>query len=876
MSPGGRGRRLRFDDAERRLELGVHELLDLRPVEGDLRLSVAWGARARLAAGQELHQRWAAARTDAQEDFLAERSLTHRLIIHGWEVRIRGRLDGLSAEGGWWVVEELKSTTLPAAALGGARLSDLPAAARQVQLYLHLISAGADVGLALDRDRVVGRLVLRSLLDGSQRVLPVPPDPGMGPWLERLIAGRIADHEERLAHRARLRGRPVPLPHPMPRPGQEELIDACTAAFVTGQTLLAEAPTGHGKTAAALTAAVRRAVETGQRVFFATMRTTQQRMAEETAQRLAAGGLPLRALTLRAREKACLQPVLRCRPDACPYAAGFFDKVEAGGLRAAALVGPPGQPGQVGGAWLGALGRAHMVCPHGLGQELLDQVDVVIGDVNHVFDPMSRSAAIWAEPESWLVIIDEAHHLPERAMDWGSPRLPRGLIAAARAADPAGSSAHAPFQAFVDEVEAFVDGLLERAAGGGLVSAPLTEGLDRRELRALADRAEGLALDRALVWSAPLAADPVVAAPAQVDEAGPDEAPPEAALPPTDPWVELARALLRLRAAADRAGPETLLLARAEADEDGPAGLALLCRDPSALLGPAFAALGGAVCLSATLRPARFFADLLGLPPTHRALSLPSPFPPEHLRVAVLPQVSTEARRRARDRLATAALISEAIAAVPGNVAVFFPSFAMLEDLAPLLRPGPAVLLVQRADQRDGERAALLEALRGPGRHALLAVLGGGLAEGVDLPGDALLGAVIVSPGLPPPSPERRLLADWYEERFGAGRRYAYLVPGLTRVVQAAGRVIRGPEDRGVVFLLCQRFLRDELRALLPPTWTLLRGGRPGSLTAGLFSIEGAPDPLAGLALPPLPPDLGEPAPEPEATPARSEPGLAR
>ncbi|MFM2246000.1 MAG: hypothetical protein RL071_2074, partial [Pseudomonadota bacterium] len=171
---------------------------------------------------------------------------------------------------------------------------------------------------------------------------------------------------------------------------------------------------------------------------------------------------------------------------------------------------------------------------------------------------------------------------------------------------------------------------------------------------------------------------------------------------------------------------------------------------------------------------------------------------------------------------------------------------------------------------------ALLDALRGPGRHALLAVLGGGLAEGVDLPGDALIGAVIVSPGLPPPTAERRLLADWYEERFGAGRRYAYLVPGLTRVVQAAGRVIRGPEDRGVVFLLCQRFLRDELRALLPPAWTLLRGGRPGALTAGLFSTEGAPDPLDALALPPLPLGPAEPGEPPPGAAPRSEPGPAR
>lgn len=847
MSPGARGRptRLRFDDGERTLSLGVHQLLEVAPRRGDLRLSVAWGARQRMAAGQELHQRWAAERGRIDSAFAAEYTVQRRILVRGWEVSLSGRLDGLSQEGEHWVVEELKSSTLPGPALSQVRLADLPDWALQLQLYLYLLATGEVGGLRLERDRLVGRLVLCSLLDGSQRVLSVPADPGTGPWLLGLLDALIAEREERIDWAARRRGAPVPFPHAELRPGQAELLAAAEAALAAGDTLLVEAPTGHGKTAAALTAALRRAAITGQRVFFATMRTTQQRMAEQTLAALAAAGLPLRAVTLRAREKVCLNDHLACQPEACRFSRGFYDKVKAERLvrrafgaepepRAPALQGTPaGLPSPEA---VQELGAAAEVCPHGLAQELMRQADVVIGDMNHVFDPASRSAELWAEADNWLVVVDEAHHLPDRAMGYGSPTLSLALVDAALRADPPDSAPHRPFRAAAEDLRLWLEaGLRAGDPAEPLRASPVEDGLSAREVRALAERFEALALDRALLWAA-------------LDGLG-----------RPDPWVELARALLRLRAALERAGPETLCLWRRAAEEGAAPGLSLFCRDPSRVLGPAFAELGGAVCMSATLSPARFYVDLLGLEPARApALRLASPFLPEQLRVLVCPQVSTEHKRRARDRAATAALISEAALAVPGNVAVFFPSFQFLDDVAPLLQLGIRPVLRQRPDLEDEGRAAMLAALRGGGRQVLLAVLGGSFAEGVDLPGDALLGAIIVGPGLPPVTPERRLLEAWYEERFGEGRRYAWLVPGLSRVVQAAGRVVRRPEDRGAVVLIGRRFLLDEIRALLPADWSPLRAPRPAGPLRAHWPERGGLDALLGaLALPAPPADGG-------------------
>jgi len=202
-------------------------------------------------------------------------------------------------------------------------------------------------------------------------------------------------------------------------------------------------------------------------------------------------------------------------------------------------------------------------------------------------------------------------------------------------------------------------------------------------------------------------------------------------------------------------------------------------------------------------------------------VDLPWPFPPENCRVLLAPRVSTRFADRREHAPRTAALISQVVAATPGNVAVYFPSFAMLDDLLGRVDAGGRSLIVQRPSMRDDEREAALDALRDPqGSPAVLAaVLGGVFAEGIDLPRGALSTVLVIGPGLPPVGLERDLLRACFEARYGQGFRYASLVPGLTRVVQAAGRLIRGPEDVGCVVLVGARFRHREIAALLPPAW---------------------------------------------------------
>lgn len=831
---------LRFDDAQRTLELGVHDLIEAGPPSGSLTLQVAWSARARMRAGQEAHTAYQSAQAEVDRWFEAEVTIRHRVVVAGWEVLISGRIDGLTREGDLVVAEEIKSTALPAHRLEHTTAADYPGWTQQLQLYLHFLAAAGK--------EAIGRLVLVSLADGRRVVLPVAPDPELPAWLERQLAWIVAEHERRLEWLAQRRAaalRGIPFAHPTWRPGQQDLTRELTEELAQGRQVLLSAPTGYGKTAAALHAALDVAYRTDARVFFATARTTQQRMAEETLRAMARRGLPVRAVSIRAREKACLNEVVACRPDTCPYARDYYDKLrerdpisriwpeehDAFGQRREGSCGVPSADEVI------QICEVDEVCPFAVSLELAGRADVVIGDLNYVFDPAVRLELVGDQPGEWIVICDEVHHLPDRAMAYGSPELRLGPAQdAVEAMEP-----HPRLDVFreaVEQVVAFLEegvSIVPPGARDGEAAWPLDEGLSTREVRRLAEHFDGLALDYALAKLE-----------RPVFEAG-----------EADPWMDTARAVLRMRQAIERAGEETVVLWRREEARRRPrgggqmsllgggrggnragdqSGVKLLCREPGKLTGPLLAGLRAFVGMSATLEPAQFYQDVLALDAERaRPLSYPSPFPPEIRRVLVVPEVSTAWRDRRRDRRETARLISEAVRAVPGNVAVFFSSFAFRDDVLPLLEIPGRPLLVQERGMDERARTALLETLERGEDHVLLGVLGGIFSEGVDLPGRGLLAAVIVGPALPAATLERKLIQEWFQERWGEGFRYAWLVPGMGRVVQAAGRVVRAATDRGAVVLVGQRFRRRDYAAFFPPDWNPVRTRSPGEALAGFW-----------------------------------------
>ncbi|NWF45545.1 ATP-dependent DNA helicase [Hydrogenophaga sp. D2P1] len=588
--------------------------------------------------------------------------------------------------------------------------------------------------------------------------------------------------------------RALAFPFPEFRAGQRALAEAVYRAHAAGRVLMAQAPTGIGKTAATLFAALKAAPAQGlDKLFYLTARTTGRQLALDALARLGAAGqaparpvLPLRVLERVARDKACEHPDKACHGESCPLARGFYDRLPA--ARAAAA-----QAGWLDKAALRELALEHSVCPYYLGQEMLRWSDVAVGDVNHFFDLGAHWHGLTLE-HGWqsALLVDEAHNLIERARAMYSAQLdPMAFQALRRNAPPA-----------------------------------LKTGLDRlhRQWNALA---------REQVSEFTVLPEPPGAFNAALQqlcgEIGDHLAlhPQDAAGGTLQTWFFDA---LHFQRVAELHGDHSLCdLTRTPHPAPGTRVaqplISLRNLVPGPLLQDRWSAVRGATLFSATLAPMDYVADLLGLPAYTLRVDVPSPFAGEQLAVRVAPHIST----RWTDRLASLTPMADTMAAQfaaePGNYLAFFSSFDYLaQALDRLQQRHPAIpVWVQSRGMGEPEREAFIARFTDSGQGIGFAVLGGAFGEGIDLPGRRLIGAFIATLGLPQVNPANEQLKSRLQAKFGRGYDYAYLFPGVQRVVQAAGRVIRSEQDHGTVWLLDDRYARAEVRRLLPAWWVIDR-----------------------------------------------------
>ena len=769
----------RFDPSSRTLSLSVRDLVDAGLPSGHLVLDAPQSSRARAAAGQAAHRAFQDERSTQDAAFEAEVQLKHAFVVGGWTVELTGRVDGLLDLGGHVLVEEVKATALDVRALRRTRVEDWPAFTSQLEAYLWMLDKARGV-------RPLGRLVLVSLLDGSRHDLPVPYDPArLDRWVLRRVGRMIRLHTWRTAHDAARAAAPIRWPFTGRRSGQDGIAAAVREALTEGRPLLVQAPTGLGKTAAVLEGVLSHLAATGRSLLWATSRNTQQAQVLATLHRFRDRRVPLTTVGLRSREAACLNDAVTCRPDLCRFADRYVDKVDAARLVERALEAG-GLDGDTARAW----GAEHVVCPFQLLVDVAEHADAVVGDVNFVFRPRGGMRRLVGEEAAGqrVVVVDEAHQLPDRARDHRSPVL-RAATARAVLADD--DPALGPFHDVALGVLDLIDDAADAHDPTTRRDDEAVTRVDVARLKALARTVDGLALDHALLRASHPARG-------------------------RDPYPDLARAVLAAADALTDDDVPVVPIARLGAD----AALRLVCLDPSPFLGPQIRALGGFIGLSATLGPPERTRGLLGLPDDAPFVDVPSAFDAARRPVFVSARVSTRFKDRARDAPATGKLLSDALAAVPGHAAIYVSSFAVLDDLAGRLTLDGRDLLRQTPDMDDAARDALLARLTQRRPAVLMAVLGGIFAEGVDPPPGALRAVFVVGPGLPPVGLERDLLRDHHERRFGNGWLHASLVPGMVRVVQAAGRLVRRPEDRGAIVLIGRRFRWREHQALLPRDWT--------------------------------------------------------
>jgi len=825
------------------ITVAVRELVEFVLRRGDLGGERDFVGSGRALAGIRGHQRLQRARPVGYQK---EVRLTRDLAAGALVLRIQGRIDGLMETEEETFIEEIK--TVQGRWSGEAH----PLHWAQVKLY------GAIRAREHPRPRVVLQLTYLELETGKVtefRQQWTAPDleaffaETTAPYLEWV--GELQEWRQRRDHS--IRG--LLFPFAVYRPGQRPLAVAAYRALSRGQRLFLEAPTGIGKTISVLFPAVKTIAEGKfERIFYLTARTVGRTVAEKAFADLRQAGLLLRTLTLTAKDKICFRAGQLCDAAACPFALGYYDRLKPA-LRAVLA------SEEITRATLEDLGRRYEVCPFELSLEASHWVDAIICDYNYVFDPRAYLRRHFDdEAGDYAFLVDEAHNLVDRARDMFSadlttreiletrralkdhlPRCARALnkvcAALRKLHGPEPPSSDTP-PAPDEPPDLFEAGNLRFTAlssKGGEGEAASAVDIRGREARnsALGDSLSEPGMVG--LWEAeetgrqkPRSEDSKSAS-GLPDTLGPilDDALKEAETwlarnEPADFREALLELYFRLRAfrrTAELYDEHYALITQKEAG----VSVRLFCLDPSKLLREALDRGKASIFFSATLTPPEYYRELLGGKAGDPELRLSSPFPPANLAVLVQDRIRTQFKARADTLDDVARAIESFTAERSGNYLVYLPSYHYMTSVYERFqsrRPETRALL-QRPGMSEAERDDFLRAFSAAQRETLVgfAVMGGIFGEGIDLVGERLIGAIIVGVGLPQLCLERDLIRDYFQTRTGAGFDYAYTFPGMNRVLQAIGRVIRSETDRGAVLLIDTRFAEPRYRRLFPAWW---------------------------------------------------------
>ncbi|CAM3159992.1 Rad3-related DNA helicase [Pseudomonas gessardii] len=571
-------------------------------------------------------------------------------------------------------------------------------------------------------------------------------------------------------------------PHAGFRLGQRSLAESVYKAVSTGRCLMAQAPTGIGKTIGTVFPMLKAlAPQQLDKLYFLTAKTPGRQLALDAVQVLhASADLPLRVLELVARDKACEHLDKACHGDSCPLAKGFYDRLPAA-REAAAKVRLLDQRN------LREVALAHGVCPYYLSQEMARWCDMVVADYNYYFDFGALLFGL-AQLNQWrvAVLVDEAHNLVERGRAMYSADLDQFALKTLR--DTAPEPLQKPLQRLnrewnalhkeqVTAYQAYAskpDKLLQALA---LCTRAMGEYFNDHP-QALTGELQGFyfeALQFAKV--AELFNEQFIFDISQ-----------------RDPLAKRRFSRLSLRNVV-----------------------------PAEFIRPRLTAARSSVLFSATLSPRHYYADLLGLPADTAWVDVESPFAAAQLQVRIINRISTRFVHRQASLAPIVALIAEQFERAPGNYLAFFSSFDYQQQVAQLLaeRHPSIATWHQSRGMTEAERQAFLEQFTQHSQGVGFAVLGGAFGEGIDLPGARLIGAFIATLGLAQLNPVNEQMKLRMGAIFGAGYDYTYLYPGIQKVVQAAGRVIRTQQDQGVVMLIDDRFAEPNVRPLLPRWWSV-------------------------------------------------------
>jgi DNA excision repair protein ERCC-2 len=735
-----------------------------------------------LSSGQEVHDAVQKEKQAQHPLYKAEVKLSHSFERAGFKFVVSGRLDGLY-DTDPPMIEEIKSAfSVPELRSRLETQLDHPYIL-QLKTYAYIYTITYAV-------RPTIRLHLASSSgSGYAEDMPISFDiEEYEKWLEKRLEELVAEAQfrEEIDARRRTAGDTLTFPFAKPRTGQTELIHSIEKGLEQKLPLMIQAPTGLGKTAGVLFPVLKDSLKRGQKVVYVTPKNSQHSVAEDAIERFQAEGSDIQCMTLTAKSKLCMKPEPVCNPDYCEYARDFYGKLGKHDLVNTIAKNEKNVDADT----FKRYGEQYQVCPFELSVECIEKADVVIGDYNYVFSPRSLigrlTSTTWTKGARPNLIIDEAHNLPSRTTDYYSPVLSAGALSQTR-------------------------DRLRQLPGSYAIEA---ESLLNKCLTIIAKQTPPGDLKEAEIKIDP---KPFVEHDKKLREFLSRYLQSNLEIQQKDPVMQLCHGWSDFTEALGNLNEQYFTTYRRTYDGGI---LKITCCDASDKLKSAYDVFENVLAFSATLKPFEYYAKLSGFPETVSHLEFQSPFPTDNRKLLVIPQVSTKYSDRQKNYHKIADAITRMVTVKPGNYFVFFPSFEFLEAVRDRVSLIGFNILSQQREMSAKDIESWLNTLRaGESHNILFAVQGGVFSEGVDYPGDMIIGAFIVGPALPKFDLERELLRAYYEKNYSSGFDYAYTYPAMTRVVQAAGRVIRSEEDRGLIVLMDQRFTANAYTKSMPGDW---------------------------------------------------------
>ena len=758
------------------IRISVRDLVEfvLRSGDIDNRKGGGLGEKEAMQEGSRIHRKIQGKMGSA---YRAEVPLGITLPGDGYTLTVEGRADGIFTEQDTVWIDEIKSMYRDPDTLKEA----IPVHLAQAKCYAHIYA------LQHGLDEIGVQMTYCSLeTEEIRRFREMLPTKELSGWFQEVTDAyrKWAEFQRdwRELRRASIQGLEFPYPW---RAGQKKLAMDVYRTILRKKNLFLQAPTGTGKTLSTVYPAVKAVGEgLAERIFYATAKTITRTVAEEAFSVLRGNGLRLKTLTLTAKEKVCPCGEMVCNPDACPRAKGHFDRVNDAVFEMlnAADAFDRDVILQQAEKW--------RVCPFEMSLDVSLWCDAVICDYNYIFDPRAKLKRFFSEGRGeYLFLVDEAHNLVDRGREMFSATLYK---------------------------EDFLEG--KRAVEEH--SRKLTRALERCNAWLLDLKRESTELKvHEDVGIFPVYLMNLCG---QIEEVLEKLADTEAG----ERMLELyfsARSFLEV---CDRLDDSYVIYS--ELCADGRFMLKLYCVDISGNLQECINKGRSTVFFSATLLPVQYYKSLLSTTPDNYAICATSTFQPEKRLILLGTDTSSRYTRRGEEeyrRIAT--YICEALRAKSGNYMVFFSSYRMMEETAEAFteiletEEMHPQLILQQQGMTEAEREAFLIRFEETPSEGLIGfcVMGGIFSEGIDLKAERLIGAIVVGPGLPQVCRERELLKNFYDARGEDGFFYAYLCPGMNKVLQSAGRVIRTEADEGVILLLDERFAAARYRNLFPAEW---------------------------------------------------------